>query len=103
MGKTIESMEEKLQKFSDMPLEVYVRASIEASLTNLGLEYADCILLRRPYPEYERTMEAWRGMEAAVELGFAKQLGIANVESLELLERLYEDSEVKPAIIQTKQ
>eukprot|EP00747_Dinoflagellata_sp_TGD_P166250 gnl/TRDRNA2_/TRDRNA2_188755_c0_seq1.p1 gnl/TRDRNA2_/TRDRNA2_188755_c0~~gnl/TRDRNA2_/TRDRNA2_188755_c0_seq1.p1 ORF type:complete len:414 (-),score=44.06 gnl/TRDRNA2_/TRDRNA2_188755_c0_seq1:53-1294(-) len=79
-----------------------VRLSIEKSLNNLGLEYVDSVLLHWPYPEYEQTMEAWRGMEGAVQDGLVRQLGIANVRSLDELRSIHTAATIKPAVVQQR-
>lgn len=84
---------------SDVPISKQVAFSIANSLSNLGLEYVDSLLLHWPYSEHEQTMEAWRAMEEAHKAGIVRQLGISNIDSLEQLQRIYNDSNVKPAVV----
>eukprot|EP00746_Dinoflagellata_sp_MGD_P007406 gnl/MRDRNA2_/MRDRNA2_114641_c0_seq1.p1 gnl/MRDRNA2_/MRDRNA2_114641_c0~~gnl/MRDRNA2_/MRDRNA2_114641_c0_seq1.p1 ORF type:complete len:574 (-),score=89.35 gnl/MRDRNA2_/MRDRNA2_114641_c0_seq1:8-1729(-) len=82
------------------PIGQQVEMSIKRSLSNLGLDFVDSLLLDSPYPEHDQTQEAWRAMEDAVQAGLVRQLGISNVNSLEKLERLYLDATLKPAVVQ---
>eukprot|EP00406_Dinophysis_acuminata_P001568 CAMPEP_0179212514 /NCGR_PEP_ID=MMETSP0797-20121207/1151_1 /TAXON_ID=47934 /ORGANISM="Dinophysis acuminata, Strain DAEP01" /LENGTH=165 /DNA_ID=CAMNT_0020918141 /DNA_START=32 /DNA_END=529 /DNA_ORIENTATION=- len=47
-------------------------------------------------------MQAWRAMEAAVQTGLVRQLGISNVRSLQQLKDLYHEAAVKPAVVQQR-
>jgi diketogulonate reductase-like aldo/keto reductase len=77
-----------------------VELSIANSLSNMGLDYLDSLVLSTPYPHYEQTLEAWRAMEAAVEAGLVRQLGISHVLSVKQLRKLYIDVNIKPAVVQ---
>lgn len=79
-----------------------VKLSIANSLSNLGLEYVDSLLLDLPYPDHDQTMEAWRAMEQAVRAGWVRQLGLSNVETQMQLRVVYRDAELKPAVVQVE-
>eukprot|EP00746_Dinoflagellata_sp_MGD_P000897 gnl/MRDRNA2_/MRDRNA2_101667_c0_seq1.p1 gnl/MRDRNA2_/MRDRNA2_101667_c0~~gnl/MRDRNA2_/MRDRNA2_101667_c0_seq1.p1 ORF type:complete len:640 (+),score=96.83 gnl/MRDRNA2_/MRDRNA2_101667_c0_seq1:53-1972(+) len=85
-----------------IPITKQVELLILSLLSNLGLEYADCLVLDSPYPEHEQTMNAWSAMEDAVQKGLAKQLGVSRVVSLSQLRRIYADAKTKPAVVQQR-
>jgi diketogulonate reductase-like aldo/keto reductase len=79
-----------------------VEQSFRASLGNLQTNYLDCLVLHSPMNTVAQTMEVWRAMEAIVDSGGARQLGISNcydVEDLKALDRL---ARVKPAVVQNR-
>jgi len=86
----------------DARISEQVETAIGKSLTNLGLDYVDSLVLHSPYKEHEQTMEAWRAMEQAVHKGLARQLGISNVKSLKQLRQVHRDAAVKPAVVQQR-
>ncbi|CAB9519404.1 Deoxymugineic acid synthase 1 [Seminavis robusta] len=79
-----------------------VKASVSASLVNLQTTYVDSLLLHSPYSKFKHTLEAWKAMEEAVDQGYAKQIGISNVKSLEELQRLHASARIKPAVVQQR-
>jgi diketogulonate reductase-like aldo/keto reductase len=79
-----------------------VAQSFEASLRNLRTSYIDCLVMHSPEDEFEQTMEVWRAMEALVDGGGVKQLGISNCYSLEALDALYGSANVKPVVLQNR-
>ncbi|WP_136807380.1 aldo/keto reductase family protein [Desulfosediminicola flagellatus] len=79
-----------------------VNQSVEVSLKNLQTSYIDTLILHSPMRDYEQTLEAWRTMESIVASGQVYQLGISNFYDLALVERLYEDVEVKPVVLQNR-
>jgi diketogulonate reductase-like aldo/keto reductase len=79
-----------------------VAQSFESSLRNLQTPYLDGLVLHSPLASERDTMEVWRAMEAIVEAGAAKQLGISNCYALEQLERLYRTATIKPALVQNR-
>lgn len=84
----------------DESIEDQVKLSIKDSLSNLGLNYVDSLLLDLPYENHKQTMEAWRTMEAAVRAGLVRQLGMSNVETQMQLRVILRDAELKPAVVQ---
>ncbi|KAL8269796.1 hypothetical protein Esti_006275 [Eimeria stiedai] len=72
------------------------------SLQELGVSYIDAVLLHSPLDTLEQTIEAWRGLESAVDEGYVRTLGISNCYSLEFLQNLYAAARVKPVLIQNR-
>ena len=83
------------------PVEDQVRSSFTTSLANLGTTYVDAILLHSPLETYELTLRAWRVLEQFNREGFAKTLGVSNV-NFQTFERLWNESTVKPGIVQNR-
>jgi diketogulonate reductase-like aldo/keto reductase len=79
-----------------------VAQSFATSLHNLQTSYVDSLVLHSPLPRAEQTLEAWRAMEALVDSGGAKQIGISNCYRPEVLETLYRTSRIKPAVVQNR-
>lgn len=104
----------------------HVQAACEKTLADLGVEYLDLYLIHFPIslkyvdfetryppewffnPEAENPtmeiapvplMDTWRAMEALVEKGLVKQIGICNYNSA-LLHDLYSYAKIKPAMLQ---
>ncbi|MFM2005203.1 MAG: hypothetical protein RLZZ09_858, partial [Pseudomonadota bacterium] len=55
-----------------------------------------------PLPNWEALQEVWQAMEAIVEAGGARQIGISNCYQPELLEDLYQTARIKPAVLQNR-
>lgn len=79
-----------------------VAHSFATSLKNLQTLYLDGLVLHSPFASARQTMEAWQAMEAIVEAGGAKQLGISNCYALEPLEQLYRQATIKPVLVQNR-
>jgi diketogulonate reductase-like aldo/keto reductase len=79
-----------------------VAQSFAASLRNLQTTYVDALILHSPMPGDEQTLEAWRAMEALVDSGGARRIGISNCYRLDALARLHHASRIKPAIVQNR-
>lgn len=79
-----------------------VGQSFEVSLENLQTTYVDGLVLHSPLPDEAQTLEAWQAFEAIAGRGGARQLGISNCYSLELLEALHRSASVKPAVVQNR-
>lgn len=84
------------------PLEIQVAQSFETSKQNLRTEYVDSLVLHSPLFPYRNLLKVWRAMEALYRSGQVRQLGISNCYDLELFERLCDDAEVKPAVLQNR-
>lgn len=84
------------------PLNVQVAQSFAASQRNLKTEYVDSLVLHSPLFPYAHLAQVWGAMEEVYHSGGARQLGISNCYDLELLQKLYKESGVKPAIIQNR-
>ena len=83
-------------------LSQQVAQSFETSRSNLRTNYLDCLVLHSPLKNARQLMDVWQAMEAIVDNGGAKQLGISNCYRLEVLERLYGKARIKPAVIQNR-
>jgi len=70
----------------------------------MKVKHLDSLILNSVYGEHEQTMEAWRAMEEAVQIGLVRQLGIsvtaAAAVSLRILRRVYTDALLKPAVVE---
>jgi diketogulonate reductase-like aldo/keto reductase len=84
------------------PLPHQVAQSVAVSLKNLQTEYLDCVLLHSPMPTMAETQSVWRALEACIDTGHIRQLGISNCDRLEDLQSLYEAARIKPAVVQNR-
>jgi diketogulonate reductase-like aldo/keto reductase len=85
---------------ASLPLQV--AQSVAISLKNLQTDYLDCVLLHSPMPTLMQTQVAWRALEAFIDTGLVRQIGISNCYRLDDLERLYESAGIKPAVVQNR-
>ena len=83
-------------------LPIQVKQSSEASLRNLKTEYLDSLVLHSPLFPYAHLEQVWSAREDLYHQGITKQLGISNCYDLELLQKLYRESGVKPAVVQNR-
>jgi diketogulonate reductase-like aldo/keto reductase len=84
------------------PLAIQVAQSFAASQQNLQTDYVDCLILHSPLSSHAQTMEAWRAMEAIHQAGGARLLGISNCYDFDVMQALYTDARVKPAVVQNR-
>ena len=75
------------------------RRAFEASLRSLGLAYVDLYLIHWPVPELRR--ESWRALEALVEEGRCRAVGVSNFTVRHLTE-LLQSSRIVPAVNQVE-
>lgn len=84
------------------------KASIEKSLSDLGLDYVDLILIHCPQPwalfrgkkrYFEENIEVWRALEEAYKDGKAKAIGVSNF-LIDDLENIMNHCEIKPMVNQ---
>lgn len=91
-----------------------VRESLTESLSRLGLSYVDLLLMHwpeawvpgssfeDPKPDTEVTLaETWAAMEALVDEGLVKNLGVSNF-SLKQVEELLASARIKPVVNQVE-
>lgn len=86
------------------PIKTQVEQSIEKSLEHLKVEYLDSYLLHGPYhhPNLgEEDWQVWEALEKVYDKGKAKQIGVSNVNHLQLTE-LVEKSRIKPQVVQNR-
>lgn len=86
----------------DAPLAEQIAQSFAASLRNLRTDYLDSLLLHSPLPTDAQTLVAWQALEAIVERGSVRQIGISNCYDLGRLQRLWNSARVKPAVVQNR-
>jgi diketogulonate reductase-like aldo/keto reductase len=79
-----------------------IAQSFAVSLKNLQTSWLDALVLHSPFPSDAQTLDAWRAMEALVDAGGVKRLGISNCYSLKTLQTLHGASRVKPSIVQNR-
>ena len=84
------------------PLREQVAASCQVSLSNLGVSYLDAWVLHSPISPRAQLREAWQAMEAAVDAGVVRALGISNCHDTRLLSELWQAARVKPTIVQNR-
>jgi len=81
-----------------------VLQSFESSLKHLGTDYLDSYVVHGPdgYPGLsDEDWEVWGAMEEIHASGRAKQIGISNVNELQLAQ-LVKDAKVKPSVVQNR-
>ncbi|QDP72479.1 aldo/keto reductase [Legionella israelensis] len=81
-----------------------VEQSFSSSLTHLQTDYLDSFILHGPYYNKgisEQDLETWKAMEALVNRGEVRFLGVSNI-SLQQLEILYEKAQIKPKFVQNR-
>lgn len=86
------------------PIAHQVRQSFESSLSHLGTDHIDSLLLHGPWAREglsAEDREAWQAMEALFREGQVRYLGISNV-SREQLELLCERATVAPSFVQNR-
>lgn len=83
-------------------LETQVDQSVAGSLTRLGCEVLDCLVLHSPLASRGETLRAWRAMEQWVTRGAVRQLGISNCYALAEFDALHRAATIKPAVLQNR-
>lgn len=87
-----------------MSLAHQVKQSFDSSLLHLQTDYLDSYVLHGPMYNQgivEADLEIWQAMEALLQQGQTRSLGISNV-SLEQLEALYQQVSIKPSFVQNR-
>ena len=93
---------EQLPYDRNAPLPHQVAQSVARSLMNLQTDYLDSVLLHSPMPTLTQSRAVWRALEAFVDSGQIRRLGISNCYRLEDLQGLYEGARIKPAVVQNR-
>ncbi|KAH8928672.1 Aldo/keto reductase [Atractiella rhizophila] len=73
---------------------------VESSLSNFKWEYFDLYLLHDPNAGSKGRIEAWKGLEKAVEKGYVKSIGVSNFGVAHLQQLLASNPKIRPAINQ---
>ncbi|MBI3560108.1 MAG: aldo/keto reductase [Gammaproteobacteria bacterium] len=84
------------------PIQEQVAQSFAKSQQNLQTDYVDGLILHSPFATHAQTLQAWRALETIQRAGGARQLGISNCYNLNVLQALYTDAKIKPAIVQNR-
>ena len=84
------------------PLEERVRQSLAKSLDNLRTTYLDSWVMHGPEDSWDDHWKVWRTMEAAVDAGTVRQLGVSNFYRLEDVRWLYDHARIKPKVVQNR-
>lgn len=88
------------------------RAVIEASLSNLGTDYIDLMLIHspKPWPElfmgsektyFEENLSVWKAMEEAYTAGKLRAIGVSNFEICDM-ENIINHAAIKPHVNQIR-
>lgn len=85
---------------SDDPTRLRVEKSLNMSLSKLGLDRVDALLLHGPLPTMAETLETWKAMESFVGDAVG-ELGVCNV-TLEQLQTVWGDATIRPSIVQNR-
>ena len=86
----------------DATLPEQIKQSFLKSQENLYTDYIDSYVLHSPLFPSSKLKLAWNTMETFYENKEVGQLGISNCYDLKVLQYLYENSTVKPAIVQNR-
>ena len=98
----VSGQDEHVPYDANEPISTQVLQSFEKSKSNLGTPYVDSLILHSPYPVFADTLLAWRAMESIHIKGEVRQLGISNIYNLAILKKLYDQSTIKPSVVQNR-
>ncbi len=76
-----------------------VERALDASLQRLGLDYIDLLLIHWPNPQYDRYVDAWRGLIRLLEDGRLRSIGTSNFTP-DHLRRIIDATGVAPDVNQ---
>jgi 2,5-diketo-D-gluconate reductase A len=72
-----------------------VRETYEASRKRLGVDYVDLLLVHWPNPDQDRFVEAVKGLQALLEAGDLRAIGVSNFKPAHL-QRVLEETGIVP-------
>lgn len=75
------------------------KQSAHTSLSNLGVDYIDLLLIHWPLPKVDKYVDTWRAMIELQKDGLVKSIGVSNFTSAHL-DRLAAETGVVPAVNQ---
>jgi diketogulonate reductase-like aldo/keto reductase len=84
------------------PIAAQVQQSFASSQRNLQIDDVDSLVLHSPLRTLAETLEAWRAMEALVDGGQVRRIGISNCYDPNLLRALHERATIKPSVVQNR-
>lgn len=92
----------ELHPYNDsVAVQTQVQQSFSNSLSHLGVDYVDSLLMHAPYPDSAKTMAAWKEMENIYKSGKAKLIGVSNFNLVQL-RSLVRDSIIPPSVVQNR-
>ena len=93
----------KNQLNSNICFKIQVRKMFSKCVENLRTNYLDALIHWYPMHEHEQhNMEVWNTYEELHREGGVRLLGLSNVYNLTKLQRIYENANIKPAIVQNR-
>ncbi len=84
------------------PLPRQIEQSCARSLEHLRTDYLDGLLLHSPLSTGAETLRAWGTLEALVERGTVRRIGISNCYQLDELHQLWQAARIKPTVLQNR-
>lgn len=75
------------------------QAAIKGSLTRIGVDYLDLVLIHWPCPARDTYVETWRALIDARDAGLVRSIGVSNFNA-DHLDRLVSETGVTPALNQ---
>lgn len=75
--------------------------SVETSLSELGLEHVDLLLIHWPLPDVGDYVETWKALEEVYRSGRARSIGVSNFQPHHL-RRLLAETDVVPVVNQVE-
>ncbi len=85
-----------------LSLSQQVATSFQVSQKNLQTDHIDAYLLHSTMMPLKPLFEIWHAMEILVKDQNVKKIGVSNCYDIALLQRLYNEAEVKPVIVQNR-
>lgn len=83
-------------------LDIQVEKSFETSKKNLKTDFIDSYVLHSPIYPAKNLLTVWQKMEEFVEKNEVGILGISNCYDLDVLKYLFNNTKIKPSIVQNR-